>query len=425
MKIPYSFELNIIDKDNDEKISDTITKKRVSIFYKGLNRNGGYITDEFAEQLLQTLPYTPIKGIYTEEDEDFEGHGERTDGRIYGVVPQDYNFKWEKHLDEDGVEREYACADVYLFTALYKEANEISGKGQSMELYGPSIKGTWTLQDGIQVFKYTNASFLGLQVLGDSVTPCFEGSAFFSLQEQKLYSLVSSILEKINTIPDKKEEIMNFSLSDRQKEDLIFKQLNKEQIDYIVMDTYTDYVIVYSLKDDCLLKFNFTRDDDNITMEETGIQVFSEYLTQEEKDCLSALLSKTEDKTYAAINQMIENKDNEINTLNTNLQNKNTDYSLLEAENQKLKDYKAKIEKDEKEKVINRYSLKLSEDVLEKYKNDIDNYSVDNLKKELAYQLVESDDSIFSKQSQQREPHVPNPEDELSGLEALLNKYKN
>lgn len=43
-------------------------------------------------------------------------------------MPENPNFAWEKHLDEDGIEREYACVDVLLFTALYKEANDIINK---------------------------------------------------------------------------------------------------------------------------------------------------------------------------------------------------------------------------------------------------------------------------------------------------------
>ena len=219
MNIPVSFPISVFE-NSGEKISDTLTKKRVRIFYRGENRNGSYISDEFAEQLLKTLPYAPVKGIYNEDD--FEGHGkERTEGRIYGVVPENPNTTWEKHLDEDGVEREYACADVYLFTALYEEANEIDGKGQSMELYGPSIKGEWIRIGGKELYRYTDACFLGLQVLGDNATPCFQGSAFFSLEGQQLYSLFTALLEKIDKLTqggeNQMENTWTFALSDNQK----------------------------------------------------------------------------------------------------------------------------------------------------------------------------------------------------------------
>ena len=119
-----------------EKLTDTLSKCRVRIFYKGMNRNRTYISEDFANQLIASLPYAPIKGIFNYGDVDFEDHGEdNTDGRVYGIVPENPNFAWEKHLDDDGVEREYATADVILFTGLYPEANLIPGKSQSMEIY--------------------------------------------------------------------------------------------------------------------------------------------------------------------------------------------------------------------------------------------------------------------------------------------------
>ena len=123
--------------------NEVLSKARCRIFYTGANRNGTFITEEFAEKLISTLPYVPVKGIYDTMKDDYTDHGrERYEGRIYGIVPENPNFAWEKHLDIDGVERTYACADVYLFTGLYKqEAFDIIGKSQSMELYADSIDG--------------------------------------------------------------------------------------------------------------------------------------------------------------------------------------------------------------------------------------------------------------------------------------------
>ncbi|MBQ4122238.1 hypothetical protein IJD44_00715 [bacterium] len=146
-----------------EQYSPTISKGRCRIFYKYKNRNGSYITDEFAEKLIKTLPYTPVKGIYDNFDEDYTDHGdERSRGRIYGIVPERHNFAWEAHKDEDGVERIYACADVFIYTALYDEATTIVGKSQSMELYEPSITGDWSIINGEKLFKFQDACFLGL-----------------------------------------------------------------------------------------------------------------------------------------------------------------------------------------------------------------------------------------------------------------------
>ena len=56
---------------NLEKYNETISKARCRIFYKYGNRNGTYITDDFAEQLLSSISYAPVKGIYDNYDEDY------------------------------------------------------------------------------------------------------------------------------------------------------------------------------------------------------------------------------------------------------------------------------------------------------------------------------------------------------------------
>ena len=69
---------------NLEKYNETISKGRCRIFYKYGNRNGTYITDEFAEKLLSTISYAPVKGIYESEEGDYTDHGAaRSQGRIY------------------------------------------------------------------------------------------------------------------------------------------------------------------------------------------------------------------------------------------------------------------------------------------------------------------------------------------------------
>jgi hypothetical protein len=111
-----------------EPYNEVLSKCRVRIFYRGLNRNRTYISEDFAQQLINSLPYTPIKGIFDSDEVDFKDHGKKNnEGRIYGVVMADPNFAWEEHEDCDGVVRKYACADVLLYTALYSEAKLIPG----------------------------------------------------------------------------------------------------------------------------------------------------------------------------------------------------------------------------------------------------------------------------------------------------------
>lgn len=455
-KIPVSFPITMFDLSS-EKVSETLTKKRCRIFYKGLNRNGSYITDEFAEKLIATLPYAPIKGIFDDDDEDFTDHGEkRSQGRIYGVVPENFNFAWEKHLDDDGEEREYACADVYLFTALYEEAADICGKGQSMELYTPSIKGAWVTVDGNSVYKYTDACFLGLQVLGDNANPCFEGSAFFSLQEQQIYTMFTALLEKIESIGGKtvdNENTVTFALSDRQKQSLIAKELNKETYRYYVMDTYETYAIVFDYETEKHMKVAFTKnEDDSISVNSDFEEVVCEYVTAEEKSALDSLRSKTEAGTYEATSAAFDENANKVAELQTEVDNKIGEISTLNTERDTLtttieglnvqvaqytevlaqrdatiaglQEFKDNADRAEKMACIAKYTKKLSQEVLDSFTAKVNEYTLIDLRKDLAFALVEANENLFTLEEGAVPGYVPQ-ETTPDGLTALLNKYRN
>lgn len=430
-------------------MSDTLSKARARIFYKGANRNGGYISDDFAEELIESLPYTPVKGIH--DSDDFSDHGQsRTQGRIYGVVPskEEYNFAWETHLDDDGVERDYATVDVYLFTALYEEAKDIVGKGQSMELYPPSITGEWKTINGATYFKYRSGSFLGLQVLGDNVSPAFQGSAFFSLENietQKWYTLFMDLSEKVDKLMIgrtgmKIEYNPIFSLSDREKENKLFEALNPETIHYWIVDTYDDYLIAFDIEQDNYVKVDYTKEDDEVILGESRTVVFAEYVTEEEQNALKALRAITEVTTFTEIHEKVEKnietvaniqttldeKEGEILTLNTEHETAQETITELKEELAAYVEFKEEIELAEKKAVIEKYSSKLSKETIADFEEKISEFSLTDLKKDLAYALVQSDASIFTANGEgagEGDGYVPKS-NSATGLEALLDKYK-
>ena len=436
---------------NLTKYSDTISKARCRIFYKGANRNGTYITDEFAEKLLSTISYSPVKGIFASSEEDFTDHGATRDlGRIYGVVPEQHNFAWESHLDEDGVEREYACVDVLLYTSLYKEAEDITGKSQSMELYAPSIKGTWEIVEGRKLFKYTDACFLGLQVLGDSVEPCFEGAAFFTLYEA--FVTLTKELEKFGyTLSKDREEggllpmEVNFKLSDAQKHDALFSLLNESYneennwtITYAICDVYDEYAVCWNYEMQQFERVYYTKDDENdsVALGEK-VRCFIVDVTEKEKIALDALqalnggnfeLVNENYEKIADYEQKIEELNTSVSTLeqekgelSTLLEETKETLNSLQEENATLNSYKKEVEIAEKEKVIESYANLLSEDILNTFKEKIEEYTVLELDKELAYSLKQHNFSAFQKDD--FKGLIPK-ETPLTGIEAILSKYK-
>lgn len=445
------FEFPVTVYGNLEKYNDVTSKARCRIFYKYGNRNGTYITDEFAEKLLSTIAYAPVKGIF--EYDDYTDHGtRRSEGRIYGIVPENYNLTWEAHVDEDGVERTYACVDVIIFTALYKEANDIVGKSQSMELYEPSIQYHKQIIDGQQYIVFDDGCFLGLQVLGDEVEPCFEGAAFFSLREN-IEQAISKIQELANTFTKKggKEEVkVNFKLSDSDKYEQIFNLLNTNfneegnwTITYGIGEIYDDYALVYNLETKEVFRAYYQKGEDTVTLGDMK-KVYIIDVTEEEKVTVDTL-RRLNGETYEKVEPVLENAkenfekiseledkkvelENSVSTLNTEKSALEEKFNLSQSENETLKNeiealksYKLGIEKEQKESVLSEYENQLSDEILNSYKEKIDEYSVIDLDKELAYELKKANISAFTKQPEQK--FVQKDGIVKTGLDEILNKY--
>lgn len=445
------FEFPVTIYGNLEKYNEVTSKARCRIFYKYGNRNGTYITDEFAEELLSTIAYAPVKGIF--EYDDYTDHGtRRSEGRIYGIVPENYNLTWEAHIDEDGVERTYACVDVIIFTALYKEANDIVGKSQSMELYEPSLQYHKQIIEGQQYIVFDAGCFLGLQVLGDEVEPCFEGAAFFSLREN-IEQAISKIQELTNTFTKKggKEEVkVNFKLSDGDKYEQIFELLNTNfneegnwTVTYGIGEIYDDYALVYNLETKEVFRAYYQKGEDTVTLGDMK-KVYIIDITEEEKVTVDTL-RRLNGETYEKVEPVLENAkenfekiselegkkvelENSVSTLNTEKSALEEKFNLSQGENETLKNeiealksYKLEIENKQKESVLSEYENQLSDEILNSYKEKINEYSVIDLDKELAYELKKANISAFTKQPEQK--FVQKNGIVKTGLDEILNKY--
>lgn len=445
---------------NIETVTDTISKCRVRIFYKGMNRNRTYISDDFANQLISSLPYAPIKGIFNYGEVDFEDHGEdNTDGRIYGIVPETHNFAWEKHVDEDGVEREYATADVYLFTGLYPEASLIPGKPQSMEIFRGNLKGEWRISesDGRPYFHFLKGSLVGLQTLGRDVEPCFEGSAFFSLCED-LQNCVNYIKQLDNTIKKEEGEKMDktlFRLSDNEKADILFDLINPNfneegnwELNGIVTDVYDDYALYVNQTG--YHRAYYTKDGDNVSLgevmdvkitdvtaseysaleamkaisgtyeaaqeaytalegkvneleeEKTAFEAEKETLTTEKTELESKVAEFESEKT--TLEATISEKETKITEYETQISDLTAENVRLEnekndiiSENESLETFKKNVEIEKKTAIINEFSAHLTDEQIENFKNAMDSFEVADFKKEVCTAAYEADPTIFAK----------------------------
>ena len=440
--------------------NEVLSKARCRIFYTGANRNGTYITEEFAEKLVSTLPYVPVKGIYDTMKDDFTDHGrERYEGRIYGIVPENPNFAWEKHLDVDGVERTYACTDVYLFTGLYKqEAFDIIQKSQSMELYADSIEGEWQFINGKRFFVFTEGRFLGLQALGEDYEPCFEGAAFYTLID----SVKALMTDLENTDIFQKQNLggekhMNFKLSDNQKYNMLwsllnprFNEENEYVMDYAVCEVYDEYAVVFKFESGEYERAYYTKSDetDSLSIDKMETCYIIDVNAEEKRalEVLHAMNGSTYEKvdevvtglqteveefnskieenvsTIATLQQDNERLENELSEANSNYTTSLETIETLTAENEALNSFKVAAELQEKEAVISKYTTLLDEEEINAFREKIDEFTKEELDKEMAYALVQSKSTIFTTDDS---GFIPKAEPTLTGIEAILERQKN
>lgn len=448
------FSMPIVIFSLAEKFNEISSKGRARIFYKGKNRNGTYITEDFAEKLVSTLPYTPVKGIWDEEQQDFTDHGRsRTQGKIYGVVLAEPNFAWEEHEDEDGVMRTYGCADVMIYTEIYPEASQILGKALSMELLPKKSRGAWTTIDGERCYQFYDGAFAGLQALGDDVTPCFEGAQFFSLL-QDLKELYEKIYEYNLSIGGKSVmSKLNFRLSDSEKFDVIWQAVNPNYteegewaINACVCEVYEGYALCYDYEAGEYFRQCYEKTEDSVVIGER-VKCYILDVNEEEYNALNALrvmngetFAKVDEAfttiqsendtnnatiaenktTIEGLNNSLQSLTEEMNGVKAELETANTKLSETASELETYKNYKLEIETAEKKNVINKYAAKLSEEVIATYNANIENYTITDLEKDLSYELVKATPSLFSLEGS---PMLPK-ETRVTGIEAILEKYK-
>ena len=176
-------------------INPLMSKCDVKVLYIGQNRNRSSITKQVATEMSKTLRGCPIVGYYIENKEDFGDHGDQViiDGegikfnkltKPYGFVAPDARvwFQFFEDQDEFGntCVREYLMTEGYLWTGQFEECQRVleNSNPQSMELDEKTLKGYWSTDNnkGVDFFIINDAVFSKLCILGDDVEPCFEGA---------------------------------------------------------------------------------------------------------------------------------------------------------------------------------------------------------------------------------------------------------
>ena len=425
-------------------INPLMSKCDIKVLYIGQNRNRSSITKQVATEMSKTLRGCPIVGYYIEKKEDFGDHGDQViiDGegikfnkltKPYGFVAPDARvwFQFFEDQDEFGntCVREYLMTEGYLWTGQFEECQRVleNSNPQSMELDEKTLKGYWSTDNnkGVDFFIINDAVFSKLCILGDDVEPCFEGanvsapnlSSQFSKDDdfaKSLFTMMSELKFALNNSEGGKpmhNEIQN-ELDNNVASTSFENQDNVEapvtQFDESgeagvenssnsqtsaedeVPETSTEEgeaVVLTASEPPVNDEEKVLEDDAEVSLKKKP-EEFAKEKDKEEKSETEKSEDNTEDedKKKFACKEDEDKKDKF--SLEQQLEELQTQFAALQAENAELLAFKQKVEEKEKDELIASFYMLSDEDKKDVIDNKA-NYSLKEIKAELSMICVD------------------------------------
>lgn len=413
-QIPIYFDSVVISSPTTPISAATpeLGRLKVGVFTKYGNRNGSYITDEIAEQLIAsaTTGNTPVVGFYDPESENWAGHTGPLLASAYGYVE---NFEgWQSFQDTDGVEREYAVFSVVLFNKYYKEANFVVGQHQSMELDRESIEGDWATFGETEYFVYSKASIMGLCIIGNH-EPCFSVSTFFSKEDQNYKDQFDKFSSLLSDLKIRVEEAESEQKGGEQPMDENLENNVGTPAEPVTDPVATEPEATSAIEPELPLV------EDPI-LAEPAAEPAAEPVDFE------AMVTELQ-TANAEITANFENAQNRIAELEQALADANT---ASEAANARIAEFEARIaqyeadaqalEEEKKNQLITKYEKVIDEEEITEVRNKISDFSYNELESKLAI-------SFANKQmagNENHEENIPLLEPEVNQFALLMEKYR-
>ena len=401
----------------------------IKVFYMGRNDNGTFINKQTATELAKTLRGAPIVGYYKQDKQDFSDHGHRVilddEGikfecltKPYGFVSPDAEVWFQKFTEQDrntgeDVIREYLMTTGYLWTGQFPEAQQAyeEGKPESMELDKTSLEGTWAKEANseIQFFIINSGIFSKLCILGDDVEPCFEGAgigkditAQFSKQvDNKFKNTLYSMMQDLEYVLKGGSSVADLD-----------KKLDAVGEPTVSVDEELEVETSYSQKEEEVddTTSEYKKDDD----EDKDAEDPDSEKDDTQEDDSSAASADDEEKNNDADDKKRKYTLDELEIQYEELENKynelNTSYSALDTEVQTLRKFKADTERANKENLIADFSMLTDEDKKDVIEN-IDNYSLDEIKSKLAVLCYDKKVNFNSEDSSENEQNMKDDND--------------
>lgn len=431
-QIPIYFDSVIVDSpfQGISESNPNIGRLKVRVFTKYGNRNGSYITEAVANQLIEsaTQGTTPVVGFFDPETQSWASHSGPTLANGYGYVES--FLGWEPFEDTDGVTREYAVFSVVLFTDYYEEAKKIFGQNQSMELDPASIDGDWTMIENQEYFVYTKAKMLGFCVIGEH-EPCFSVSSFFSKnddiyksQYEKFSSLLFNLKAQVEEA-EKNNEGGEQPMNEFENQEVV-EQVENPQVQEEVQDTFQqtateeEVVETEAVEEAPAAEANF---EEQPAESEPEVQ---ESVSEEpsEFEALQTQFNELQ-KSYNELQTNYEAAQARITELEQFQTSANTELETLRTQNEELQTslqaystQALEAENNRKNELVKKYEKVMKEEEISDIKEKANDFSYDELESKLAI-------AYANKQMAGNDvKKVPLPEPQESQFALLMKKYR-
>lgn len=378
-------------------LNPLISKCHIKVCYVSdkPNRNGSVITKEVATKMANSLPGSPIVGLYNEATEDFEEHSRSIEisgdkwevkelTKPYGFVPTDAKCWFQDFIDDGDTVHKYLMTEGYLWTGQYPECQRVIDKGnnQSMELDPDSIDASWSESnnDEPSFFIINEAIISKLCILGEEMEPCFEGAtikgADYSLIKdneefkKQLFSMMQEIKELLKNTEEGGTEDLN--------EDIEIIDVTNPETQVEETEVQTEFADNSGEQAEVTPS---SEDSEGAGSEEdkaADVEEGSEEIDEPEEN--------SEDENVEEITSEIQYNLEEIPeyvALAKEYAELESRCAALEAELAPLKEFKLAAEKEQKQKMIDSFYMLTDADKEDVIKN-IDTYSLDQIEAKLS-----------------------------------------
>ena len=433
-KIPIYFDDVVVITSPIQEIVDskesTVSRLKVGAFYKYKNRNGSYITDEYADFLIKsaTRGNVPVVGFFDHGEQEWASHTGPTLANGYGYIES--FLGWEPFTDTDGETREYAVFSVILFTEYFEAARKVLGQHQSMELNPDTIEGEWARFGNEEYFVYTKGDMASFCIIG-SHEPCFSVSSFFEKNDEILNNQIekfSSLLSDLKTVVEEAEKIDKGGeqpMNEFENQEVV-EQVENPQVQEEAQETF-QVAEETTAAETAITEEETVADSTNFAEAATTPEATVETEPETEPSEFEVLQNQFNElqANYAALQQNYESAQAHIVELEEAANVAAQNYEALQNVNAELQTSLAAYEsqnevqeENRKNELVEKYEKVLNAEEITTIRDSIKDFSYDELESKLAIQFA-------NQQMAHTEPKkVPLVEQKDNSFANLMSKYR-